>query len=542
MSRDEREYEPESFDDGEPDNSAEDFFNLHGEVEEQVRAALGERGPVPTREEIVEPDPTGEIASATADLDDQEDLLAHSDQNLDLDAVEDILNLRWPETKIEPSLHRISRLLQVLGSPETSYPVIQVAGTNGKTSTARMIDALISRIGLRTGRFTSPHLQSVTERISLDALPISEDDYVRTFADISPFIDLVDAESLREGGVALSKFEILTAMAYAAFADAPVEVAVVEVGLGGTWDSTNVVDAHVAVIAPVGMDHMHYLGDTITAIAGEKAGIIKVGATVIIAEQESAAMDVIIARAVAMDATVARYGSEFSVLHRDVAVGGQRLTLQGLGGTYEDIFLPLHGTYQAHNAAVALAAVEAFFGAGPGKALDLGAIQDGFAAVASPGRLERIGSQPTILIDAAHNPHGAKALAVALTEEFSFSRLVGVIAIMGDKDARGILTALVDSFDAVVVTTNSSPRTMNLDDLAALAVEIFGEERVHTARHMRAALALATELAGTDQADSANADSADSEAANADSGSGIVVTGSVVSAGDARALAGRQIQ
>ncbi|MEP6981124.1 MAG: Mur ligase family protein, partial [Nakamurella sp.] len=316
------------------------------------------------KEAILEPDPTGEIARATADLDDQTDQLTELDPDLTLDGVESLLNQRWPETTIEPSLDRISALVDALGHPESAYPVVQVAGTNGKTSTARMIDALFVRIGMRTGRFTSPHLQSVTERISIDGAPVSAADYVNAFTDVAHFVGLVDTAQQQAGGVRLSKFEVLTAMAYAAFADAPVQVGVIEVGLGGRWDSTNVASAQVAVITPVGLDHMEYLGDTLTAIAGEKAGIIKEGATVVIGAQPAEAMKVILHRAVEMDATVARYGSEFSVLTRRVAVGGQRLSLQGLGGVYDDIFLPLHGPHQAENAAVALAAVEAFFGAG----------------------------------------------------------------------------------------------------------------------------------------------------------------------------------
>ncbi|MEO5833092.1 MAG: folylpolyglutamate synthase/dihydrofolate synthase family protein [Nakamurella sp.] len=482
------------------------------------------------KEAILEPDPTGEIARATADLDDQTDQLTELDPDLTLDGVESLLNQRWPETTIEPSLDRISALVDALGHPESAYPVVQVAGTNGKTSTARMIDALFVRIGMRTGRFTSPHLQSVTERISIDGAPVSAADYVNAFTDVAHFVGLVDTAQQQAGGVRLSKFEVLTAMAYAAFADAPVQVGVIEVGLGGRWDSTNVASAQVAVITPVGLDHMEYLGDTLTAIAGEKAGIIKEGATVVIGAQPAEAMKVILHRAVEMDATVARYGSEFSVLTRRVAVGGQRLSLQGLGGVYDDIFLPLHGPHQAENAAVALAAVEAFFGAGVDKQLDLAMVQDAFASVSSPGRLERIGTAPTMLIDAAHNPDGASALAAALADEFAFSHLVGVVAVMADKDATGILTALLDTLDEVVVTQNSSPRAMPAADLAEVAITVFGEERVHLADALPAALNLARELA------SARTGSDDDTVGP---GSGVLITGSVVTAGDARELAGR---
>ena len=472
-------------------------------------------------------DHDAEIAAATADLDEDAGMIVPDSPPLTLAAVENLLNSRRPETQIAPTTARMVALMDLIGNPQHAYPVIQVAGTNGKTSTARMIDSLITRIGLRTGRFTSPHLQSVTERISIDGVPIDAERYVSIYSDIAPYVDLVDAGSMQQGGIALSKFEILTAMAFAAFADAPVDVAVIEVGLGGTWDSTNVADAKIAVVTPVGLDHMDYLGDTVAEIASVKAGIIKPDSVAILARQQPEAMDSLLRRTVEVDVAVARQGSEFDVLERSFAVGGQRLTLQGLGGVYDDIFLPLAGEHQAANASVALAAVEAFFGAGAGKQLDVAAVQDGFAAASSPGRLERVRTSPTILIDAAHNPDGARALAAALAAEFSFSRLVGVLAVMVDKDVAGILTELVDSFDEVVVTTNSSSRSMPAEDLMDIAVDIFGEERVHTANRMDEAIALAVDLA----------ESA-AEPGEGSLGTGVVITGSVVSAGDGRALAG----
>lgn len=463
-------------------------------------------------------------AEATADLDDYRSELVPDSPPLTLDAVEAVLNRRWPETRIEPTLARIAALADLLGNPQDAYPVIHVAGTNGKTSVTRMVDTLLTTMGLTTGRFTSPHLQVVTERIAVGNRPIPADAYVATFADVAPYVDLVDAAGEREGGVPLSKFEILTAMAFAAFADAPVDVAVVEVGLGGTWDSTNIVTPAVAVVTPIGIDHVDYLGPDLASIAANKAGIIKADTTAIIGPQHPEAMDVLLRRAVDVDATVARYGSEFEVTERRTAVGGQLLTIRGLAGVYEDVFLPLYGEHQAWNAATALAAVEAFLGAGRDRSLDAGVIRDAFAQAASPGRLERVRTSPTIFIDAAHNPHGATALAEALTGEFSFTRLVGVLAVMHDKDVRGVLEALADSFDEVVVTVNSSPRSMPVDELAELAREVFGEHRVHTADRMDEAIALAVDLAEDDPENAA--------------GAAVLVTGSVVSAGDARALAG----
>lgn len=474
-------------------------------------------------DEVLAADP-GAAADATADLDDDRSELIPDSPPLTLAAVEAVLNRRWPETRIAPTLARIESLADLIGNPQRAYPVIHVAGTNGKSSVTRMIDALLTAMGLTTGRFTSPHLQTVTERIAIGDRPIGADDYVRTFGDIAPYVDMVDAASRESGGVPMSKFEILTAMAFAAFADAPVDVAVIEVGLGGTWDSTNIVTPAVAAITPVGIDHIDYLGPDLASIAENKAGIIKAGATAVIGPQQPEAMEVLLRRAAEVDATVARYGSEFDLLERRSAVGGQLITLQGLSGVYEDIFLPLYGEHQARNAAIALAAVEAFFGAGRDRALDAGVIRDGFAAASSPGRLERVRSSPTIFIDAAHNPHGARALAAALAEDFSFTRLVGVLAIMADKDVPGVLEALAGSFDEVVVTVNSSPRAMPAADLEAIAREVFGAERVHTADRMDDAIALAVDLAEDDPSGGV--------------GAAVLITGSVVSAGDGRALAG----
>ncbi|MGB7111830.1 MAG: Mur ligase family protein, partial [Mycobacterium sp.] len=325
--------------------------------------------------------------------------------------VEHLLDQRWPETKIEPSLTRISALMDLLGSPQLSYPSIHIAGTNGKTSVARMVDALMTALQRRTGRTISPHLQSAVERIAIDGKPISPATYVAIYAELEPFVQLIDQQSEDNGGPPMSKFEVLTAMAFAAFADAPIEVGVIEVGLGGRWDATNVVNAPVAVITPISVDHVEYLGDNIAGIAGEKAGIIRkapgaeAGApdtVAVIGRQVPEAMEVVLAQTVRADAAVAREDSEFAVLGRQVAIGGQLLQLQGLGGVYSDVFLPLHGEHQAHNAAIALAAVEAFFGAGAQRQLDVDAVRAGFAAATSPGRLERMRSAPTVFVDAAH--------------------------------------------------------------------------------------------------------------------------------------------
>ncbi|WP_424213780.1 bifunctional tetrahydrofolate synthase/dihydrofolate synthase [Streptomyces sp. BI20] len=433
--------------------------------------------------------------------------------------VEEELAGRWGETKLEPSVARIASLMDVLGEPQRAYPTIHVTGTNGKTSTARMIEALLAAFDLRTGRYTSPHVESVTERISLDGAPISAERFVETYADIKPYVDMVDtAEEFR-----LSFFEVLTGMAYAAFADAPVDVAVVEVGMGGTWDATNVIDGSVAVITPISLDHTDRLGNTTGEIAGEKAGIVKAGATVVMAQQPADAAQVLLKKAVEVDATVAREGMEFGVTAREVAVGGQNLTLRGLGGEYEDIFLPLYGAHMAHNAAVALAAVEAFFGIGAEHArpLDPEIVRRAFASVSSPGRMEVVRRSPTVILDAAHNPAGAAVTADAVTESFGFSRLIGVVGASDGKDMRGLLETFEPIFAEVVVTANSSYRAMSVDDLAAIAVEVFGEDRVQVEPGLDNAIEAAITLA-------------EEEAEYG--GAGVLVTGSVITVGEARLL------
>jgi len=432
-----------------------------------------------------------------------------------LSRVEKELLARWPESRIDWKLERMAALMHALGDPHLAYPVIHVAGTNGKTSTARMADALLRALGLRTGRNTSPHLESITERISIDGEPVSAQLFAQTYDQIAPFLDIVDAQS----DVRLSFFEVVTGMAFAAFADAPVDVAVVEVGMGGRLDSTNVVPAPVAVITPVDLDHMAYLGDTIAEIAGEKAGIVKSGQTVVIGVQSPEAAQVLVHKAADVGATIARAGSEFGVVSRGNAVGGQLLTLRGLNASYDGVFLPLFGPYQASNAACALAAVEALVGGqGP---LDPELVREGFANVRSPGRLEVVRTSPTVIVDATHNPAGARVTVEALADAFAFRRLVGVVATLADKDSRGILEVLEPFLAHVVISQNNSPRAMPVDDLAAIAVEIFGPDRVDVAGHLGEAIGTAIERADED---------------TDFGGGGVLITGSVVTAGEARTL------
>jgi dihydrofolate synthase/folylpolyglutamate synthase len=437
--------------------------------------------------------------------------------------VETELAGRWPETKLDPSLDRMTALMDILGEPQRSYPAIHITGTNGKTSTARMIEQLLLGFELRTGRYTSPHVQSVTERISLDGVPIAAEKFIETYRDLQPYIEMVDGSQPHR----MSFFEVLTGMAYAAFADAPVDVAIVEVGMGGSWDATNVLDGSVAVVTPVALDHTDRLGETPGEIAVEKAGIVKKDATAVLAQQSVEAAQVLLKRAVEVDATVAREGMEFGVAHREVAIGGQLLTLRGLGGEYEQIFLPLHGEHQAHNAAVALAAVEAFFGIGTTHArpLDIDVVRSAFAKVTSPGRLEVVRRSPTVVLDAAHNPAGARAAAAAVGEAFGFTHLVGVVSTSADKDTRGLLEALEPVLTEVVVTRNSTFRAMDVDELAGIAVEVFGGDRVQVEPRLDDAIEAAITLA---------------EEQGEFSGAGVLITGSVITVGEARLLLGRK--
>ena len=434
------------------------------------------------------------------------------DDQARIDAIEKALLARWPETRIAPTLDRISALVDILGSPQLSYPTIHVGGTNGKTTTSRMIDSLLFEMGLRTGRFTSPHLESYLERISINGQPIDAKALIFSFNDISPYLDLMDSKFDNP----ISFFEAITALAFAAFAEHPIDVGVIEVGMGGQWDATNVVAADVSVITPIGLDHMEYLGSTISEIAATKAGIIKEQGFIVLAQQTPEAAVELLRRAAEVGADVAREGLEYSIDSRAIAVGGQLISITGLRGHYDDIFLPLHGKHQASNAAAALIAVEAFFGE---QDLDIDAVRAGFANVTSPGRCEVIHRDPTIILDAAHNPHGAKAIAETMQSEFTFDEVTGIVALMADKDALGILQALEPVMNLVIVTTNSSERSMKVADLSKLATQVFGADRVFAEDTLQAAIDRAVKDAVRPLSDESLA---------------ILITGSVVTVGEAR--------
>lgn len=428
---------------------------------------------------------------------------------------------RAPEHDIEPSLDRIRMLLDILGDPQNTFPTVHITGTNGKTSTARMIDAVLTAFGVRVGRFTSPHLIDVRERMSIEGAPISREAFIAAWNDIAPYVEMVDTKSVANGGVRLSFFEVFTALALVAFADHPVDAGVIEVGMGGTWDATNLVEAGVSVIMPIDLDHTKWLGSTIREIAEEKAGIIKPGQIVVIAEQPEEALEVLLDRAREVDAIVRLEGRDFEVIDRQMGVGGQLVTVRTPSATYTDVFVPLFGEHQAHNAAAALVGVEAFMG---GRALDAKIVENGMMTVTSPGRLQVVRTSPTILVDAAHNPAGARVLADALDDSFAFAHVVGVYSAMGDKDIESVLAEMEPHLDSIVITEMPGERAANIEQLREIAIDVFGEDRVEVRDSLGEAVDRAATLAEatTDPADKC----------------GVVVFGSVVLAGHMLDLAG----
>ncbi len=425
------------------------------------------------------------------------------------------LQARWPEHRVAPSQARVQALCDLLGSPEKSCPVILVAGTNGKGSTALMIDSLLRSLGLRVGRYSSPHLVDLTERISIDGEPIGTEVFDELVEQVLPLVELVDAQLI--DGVEMTFFEVMTALGYAAFADAPVDVAVVEVGLGGRWDATNIVEAQVAVVCPIDLDHTHLLGDTVAEIAAEKAGIIKTGSKAVLAAQHPEAATVLLARCSEVGAEVLREGIEFGLIDRKPAVGGQMIRMETAEGPLGDLVLPLFGAHMARNAALAVAAAEAFLG---GKPLPAEVIAEGLDQVKAPARLEVVRRSPTVVLDTCHNPHGARATIDAITEAFDFNPLIGVVAMMADKDVTGVLAIFAEAMTTVVCTTiASTDRALSTAALQELAGEAFGAERVLAAETMTGAIEEAVRLAD-----------------EAGPGSGVLIAGSVYAAGEARAL------
>ena len=416
---------------------------------------------------------------------------------------------RWPENKINPSLDRIKLLLDYLGNPQDGLKAIHIAGTNGKTSTSRMIERLLRSLDLRTGLYTSPHLVHPRERISIDGEPISVKNFEEVFSQVEPFLEIVD-EKIPGGSVTF--FEVLTAMAFVSFSDTPVDVISLEVGMGGRWDATNVLTPMVSVITPIDLDHQEYLGNTIEKIALEKTGIIKENIPVVVSNQGKDAAKIILAKAMENNSPIMREGIELDVLERSVGIGGQQLTIANPYGTHSELFLPLFGKHQASNAAVSLTAVEAFLD----RQIDHDLVQEAFAEFSSPGRLQILKRNPTIVIDAAHNPAGIRATKQGITESFQFDNLILILAFMGDKDVDQILEELKGFAQVVILTQTNSIRALSVVDLAKKVKNISQfATRIESSDNSSEAIKLAMNLA-KDLGNSA----------------GIIALGSVVLAGE----------
>lgn len=426
---------------------------------------------------------------------------------------------RTPEHDIDPTKKRVRQVLDVLGDPQDAYPSIHIAGTNGKTSTTKIAAALLSAFGLRTGSFTSPHLQDVRERIAINTKPLTPAQFVAAWEDVAPYIELIDQKNAEVGQPQISYFEALTIMAMAAFQDAPVDVAVFETGMGGRWDATNVLDSGVAVLTPIALDHEKWLGSTIEQIASEKAQIIKDKSIVVVMRQEDVVLEIIKARAKETDSIIWLEGRDFEVLERTPGVGGQLIDVRTPTGVYEDIFLPLHGKHQARNAAAALVAVESMMG---GKSLLPEVLERGFISARSPGRLEVVRTSPTVVVDAAHNPAGVAALRDGLEEAFHFGYTVGVFSAMEDKNIEAMLVEIEADINQLVITEMPGERAVDLEVLKAIAIDVFGEDRVHVEKSLVDVIEKAATLsdAPTDQTITR----------------GIVVFGSIALAGEVTAL------
>ncbi len=418
---------------------------------------------------------------------------------------------RAAEHRINPSLDRVRKVLDALGDPQGMFPAIVIAGTNGKSSTTRLVDAIARAHGIRSGAYTSPHLVSMTERILIDGHPISETRFVESLNEIYPIILMMEDRL----GEKLTGFELMTVLALSEFAEAPMHMAALEIGIGGTWDAVNVVDAGVTAITTIDYDHQNWLGNTIESIAGNKAGVIKPGAISVVQRQLPEAMEVIELTANEMQAKLLVQDRDFSVT-TTTAVGGQLVTIQTPRENYQDLFLGVHGAHQAVNAATALVAVENLLG--DDDPLNPAAIGHAFETFKMPGRLEVVHRSPTVVIDIAHNPNGAEVLAIALPAAMTFSHLTCVIGVLDDKDVSGIVSALVPLVDHWIVTTAPSERAITAADLAAEVVAIAGAARVEVIPNIADAMDAALVAA-----DSAGA------------GSGVLITGSATVAGAGKA-------
>ncbi|MFM8998807.1 MAG: bifunctional folylpolyglutamate synthase/dihydrofolate synthase [Actinomycetota bacterium] len=394
------------------------------------------------------------------------------------------LDARQPEGSPKPDLDRIRAVLALLDDPQLRFPTIHVTGTNGKTTTARLATALACAHGLATGLYTSPHLLSVTERMSVCGTPIGDEEFAEEYEHLLPFLRTIDE---RVGDV--TYFESLTALAFLWFADKPIDLGVIEVGMGGTWDATNLVAGDVAVLCPVGLDHPE-LGSTVAEIATEKAGIIKPGKIAVVREQPPEALAVLEARCDDYEVPLLLEGRDWSVDAR-TAMGGQALAIRGIRGTYDDVLLGLFGGFAARNAGAAVVALEAFLD----RPLEEDAVRDALGTATSPGRVEVVGRRPLVVLDGAHNPAAAAALAETLPEVFTWDRLHLVVAAFADKDVAGILAPLAPLADRTYAAANSNPRSRTADEMATLlsAAGAPGERFASVAEALAAARASAGE-------------------------------------------------
>jgi dihydrofolate synthase/folylpolyglutamate synthase len=424
------------------------------------------------------------------------------------------LERRAPEHMPQPDLERISELVNLLDHPELAYPSVQITGTNGKTTTARLVTALACAHGLVTGTFTSPHVVSVTDRLTVCGQAIDDEEFAQQYERLRPYLELVDA---RVGPV--TYFEALTGLAFLEFADRPVGLGVFEVGMGGTWDATNVARGEVAVLCPISLDHVGVLGSTIPEIAREKAGIIKEGRTAVVRLQSEEARWVIERRCREVHATVLWEGPDFGIQleTRRTAVGGQMFSVAGAHGDYDDLFLPLFGESAGANAAAAIVAVEALLG----RKLDESAVQGAMASVRLPGRMELAGRGPLVILDGAHNPEAMEEVLRSLSRSFQWRRAHLLIAMSGDKDVEAVarlaarLNETGHSAASGYVARNSTARSASPERVAA-ALREGGLSDVATFDTVADAVAAARSAAGEDDL--------------------ILVTGSFYTVADARPL------
>ncbi len=390
---------------------------------------------------------------------------------------------------MEPGLERISAFLSMMGNPQETYPIIHVAGTNGKTSVARMATILCVAHGLTTGTYTSPHLERFEERISLNAVMATEAQLIQAVMDVKAFADIFERDSH------LTYFELVTALAFSWFADEAVNAAVIEVGMGGRLDATNAAQADVAVVTSIGMDHADVLGDSLEKIAGEKLGILAPEATLVVGPLPDDIAKLARRTAAERGAKIFEYGSDFGVEGASPGLGGWQVDIAGIHAGYPDIDLPVHGRHQTVNLAVAVAAVEAL----TERALDSRAVQKGVSVLATPGRMERLDTSPTLLIDGAHNPDGMRTLSAALAEEYPTTKWVLVVGVMSDKDLDEMLVPLRGRLERVIATAVASERAMNPVEIAQRSAVLLNVP-TDSAPTPELALAAAREAAGADGA------------------------------------------